>query len=410
MLKLLLTVQLIIQRSANTFILHAAGRKVDYSSSVAILISELIKELICWILAVYEADKEAAIYITTNNEYMSVPLSDFDADQTGPDSIIDSKSDQISFRHFPQNQEEQSSLYQRIVQAISVVNEKTCSKEALMLMLPAGLFVIQNNLIMFAAPKIEPNVFQAAWQVRLLPTAYLSGLLLRKTISAKQWSCLLGVLLGVITIQTANTWRIDSGLAALDIHRLSFSRDVLIGTITLFFAAIISAFASVILEKIYSSKGRSLWIASFQLSFFSILPALFLVAIECFNAAHWWSPFESIFRSMWPWAVILTQAFVGILVGLMTKYAGSVGNGLAGIGSIALTSFIALLFPEDEVRTFLGKTMICFGIILTILFTHLYSVLGIKMDPKTENEDQVEMDLANVSLESVSIRSSTERY
>lgn len=422
MLKVLLTILLVVQRSANSFILHAAGKKVEYSSAVAILISELIKELVCWVLAVYEANREAAL--DANNAYVSVPLFDIDAEQTerlmdaGPDSIVGHSIALIGDQTSTQPQEKDAGRLQRIMDAMYVVNSKTCNKEALLLMLPAALYVVQNNLIMFAAPKMEPSVFQAAWQVRLLPTAYLSGWILRKTISAKQWICLFGVLLGVIIIEVASTWRINAGLTAelkkkLDIHNLTLSRDLLIGTTALFVAAIISAFASVMLEKIYSSKGKSLWVANFQLSFFSILPALFLVIIECSNATYWWSPFASIFRSLWPWAVILAQAFVGILVGLMTKYAGSVGNGLAGIGSIALTSFIALILPEDGIRSTVGKILICLGIIATIVCTHLYSSCGENTDRTYAEEEapmQDKFDMANFSLESVSVRPSIERY
>ena len=414
MLNVLLTILLVVQRSANSFILHAAGKKVEYSSAVAILISELIKEVICWILAVYEADKESTNF--QKNDYLSVPLFDIDADQTDKENNVATKFDQEIL------QDDRISRSQRIIYAISVVNEKTCNKQALFLMIPAGLYVIQNNLIMFSAPKMDPSVFQATWQVRLLPTAYLSGWLLRKNISIKQWVCLFGVLLGVIIIETANTWRIDSRFNAdlrknLDLNKLTISRNLLIGTLTLFIAAIISALASVMLEKVYSSKGKNLWIASFQLSFFSILPASILVAFECFNAIHWWLPFQSIFSSMWPWAVIFAQAFVGILVGLMTKHAGSVGNGLAGIGSIALTSFIALFLPENQIRTSIGKFMIGFGILVTIICTHLYSSYGCNnkwTNIQGEQEEEIleiqNEEQTNVSLESISIRSSLERY
>ena len=58
--------------------------------------------------------------------------------------------------------------------ALEKVKQKTFTKKAFLLSIPAGIYVIQNNLIFYAIPRMEPSVFQAAWQIRLLPTAFLS--------------------------------------------------------------------------------------------------------------------------------------------------------------------------------------------------------------------------------------------
>lgn len=387
-----LVLGVVVQRSANTFILHTAGEKVKYSGAAAILMSELIKQAICWALAVNEAYRGNEIQ--TQNEYISIPStakndekhltysqgSDSEDDSSSSSSVHESSLPQ------PYDMQHQKSFSENIFRAIESVKEKTFTKKAFLLSIPAGLFVVQNNLIFFAVPRMEPSLFQAAWQIRLLPTAYLSQLILKKNISRNRWMCLFGVLVGVSILESSELLKKEEIIQKFN-GGIMASTPMLAGTAALMIAAMLSAFASVLLEKIYVTKGTSLWVANFQLGLFSIVPALFLISFECFSAGSLWAPFDSLMHSVWPWYAILAQASVGILVALVTKWTGSVGNGLAGIGSIALTSCISLIFPSEDSTTSSSKIVMVLGIMLTILCTQLYSNYSLKEQKVADSLD-----------------------
>ena len=55
------------------------------------------------------------------------------------------------------------------------------------LILPAALYAVQNNLQYVAASNLEPAVFQLLYQMKLLTTAFFSVVLLRRRLLPRQW-------------------------------------------------------------------------------------------------------------------------------------------------------------------------------------------------------------------------------
>lgn len=198
-------------------------------------------------------------------------------------------------------------------------------------------------------------------------------------ITQRRWACLFGLSAGIILLECSElftTIKIDrTVLHKIKEHSQQHGMSsILSGSLALIAAALLSALATVLLEKIYISKDTNLWIASSQMSMFSILPSSLLVIIECTAADKFWHPFHVFGTSLWPWNAVMMQSVGGILVGLITKFVGSVANGMSGVASIALTTIVSLLIPND--KTFANPTsgsITAIGISVIAICTYLYA-------------------------------------
>ncbi|KAK0564821.1 hypothetical protein OC844_001532 [Tilletia horrida] len=76
------------------------------------------------------------------------------------------------------------------------------SQDCLKLGVPAALYVLQQRLQYTAAANLDPTTFTVSYQMKILSTALFSLLLLRTRIHFVQWVALVGLALGVASVQT----------------------------------------------------------------------------------------------------------------------------------------------------------------------------------------------------------------
>lgn len=174
----------------------------------------------------------------------------------------------------------------------------------------------------------------------MIPIAIFSQLILSRYIARAQWLALSATLLGIIVLQQGQHPADSHGITPLESVK---SIDNLMPLCAIVLAATFSSLASVLLERLFIDKKTNLWVANYQLSIFSLPPALLLLVLECARSTSILDPFRTLFQSQWPAIAILIQGLAGLLVALTTKYAGSVAGGLSGVASIALTRMIQLL-------------------------------------------------------------------
>jgi solute carrier family 35 (UDP-sugar transporter), member A1/2/3 len=104
--------------------------------------------------------------------------------------------------------------------------------DAIQLLLPAVLYLIQNYLMYYSVGNLTAPVYQALLQGRLLTTAAVSIVLLSRSYSIQQWACLFILTVGVTIVildtefpngNTAVTQNSIHGLVALSVSCLSNS-------------------------------------------------------------------------------------------------------------------------------------------------------------------------------------------
>jgi UDP-galactose transporter len=321
---------LTLHRTGTSIALHEAKSRVHFSTAVAVLLGEMLKQIISFSIAAYTTiNKEGE-----DHHYESLPTTSSPVMEKGHSLPAWKPSSPPRY------------LQQKRWQALWA---KIFDRRAYLLLLPAAIYVAQNNLFLYAAGKLQPSLFQAVWQLRLIPTAYFSQLILKKKIGAYRWLSLLGLVVGVIVIQSSFTASNPLEFSS----RFSREHLVLLAPIfALLLSAVCAALAGVTLEGIFVQKETDIWIANLHLSSFSLLPCIFLITIEAQNNPGGLSGlFDGFNSSYWPWVAVFINGTSGILVALVTKHAGCIANNISGIASIATTHMLELTFSSAATTT-----------------------------------------------------------
>lgn len=73
--------------------------------------------------------------------------------------------------------------------------------ETLKLLIPAGLYTLQNNLLYIALSNLDAATYQVTYQLKILTTALFSVLMLGKKLDSLKWISLLILMAGVSLVQ-----------------------------------------------------------------------------------------------------------------------------------------------------------------------------------------------------------------
>lgn len=244
--------------------------------------------------------------------------------------------------------------------------------DALKLAIPAILYTIQNNLQYLAVSKLDAATFQVTYQMKILTTALVSVLMLGKKLTALMWVSLMILTFGVILVQLPSG-STDQG------KKVNSAGDNLVGLLVVSIACCLSALAGVYFEKILkkapsntdsiaSKSPPSIWVRNIQLAFFgSIIAGIFGIFVQDYDLIMengFWYGYNLI-----TFLVIFSQAFGGLLVAMVVKYADNILKGFATCISIIISSvFSVWLFDFQLSWTFF------FGCLFVIYSTFLYNV------------------------------------
>jgi UDP-sugar transporter A1/2/3 len=262
-----------------------------------------------------------------------------------------------------------------------------CSHDAWKLVIPAGLYTLQNYLVYIAVGNMEVVSYQITYQLKILTTVLFSMLLLGRTVSPRQWLALVLLTLGVAIVQTADIKSLTAlvrsmpalarvlGYPALSVFQQGSiaggdndQYEVIVTTTTppvasvavnatvntskgllaAVAAACISGLTCVYFEKTVkdSLDSVSLWTRNIQLSFFSLFPAFFLGVLWQDGATI---AEHGFFAGYGPsvWITILLQALGGLLVAVCIAYADNVAKNFAASLSIVVSCIVgAAVFWE----------------------------------------------------------------
>ena len=197
-------------------------------------------------------------------------------------------------------------------------------RNAALLCIPAGLYVVQNNLLFVAVQNLDSTKYQITYQLKILITAMFAVLLLGQKLNARKWLSLIFLVIGVVLVQlnvsgtppatgTAATSEAAAAAAAAAGNREH------IGLLAVVAASCTSGFAGVYFEKILKGTATSLWMRNVQLGTISIIVGLVGVHTKDGAAVRSGGFFQGYTPTVW--AVILLQSFGGLMVAAVIKYA-----------------------------------------------------------------------------------------
>ncbi|VDK82190.1 unnamed protein product [Onchocerca ochengi] len=216
------------------------------------------------------------------------------------------------------------------------------SKDALKMAVPAFLYVVQNNLLFLALSKLDAATYQVTYQLKILTTALFSVTLLGRKLDGQKWISLLLLTAGVTLVQLPKD--LDK-ITSTTNSSFSPNSDKIVGLFAVIAACFSSGFAGVYFEKVLKGSSVSLWMRNLQLAFFSIFGGFFMVWFYDFKQINEYGFFQG-YNSV-IWIVVLLQAYGGLVVALVVKYADNILKGFAASLSIVLSSVISYWLLDD---------------------------------------------------------------
>ncbi|KAL6118993.1 slc35a2 [Pungitius sinensis] len=203
-------------------------------------------------------------------------------------------------------------------------------KDTLKLAVPSLIYTLQNNLQYIAISNLPAATFQVTYQLKILTTALFSVIMLRKSLSRVQWLSLLLLFSGVAVVQMEQEGKKEATSAA------SSTQNYTVGLVAVVISCLSSGFAGVYFEKILKGSAASVWVRNVQLGIFGT--ALGAVAL-------WWQDGGAVAErgvlfgyTGAVWCVVFNQAFGGLLVAVVVKYADNILKGFATSLSIVVST------------------------------------------------------------------------
>ncbi|XP_030606860.1 solute carrier family 35 member A3b isoform X2 [Archocentrus centrarchus] len=244
-----------------------------------------------------------------------------------------------------------------------LLNEEILSKpmDTMKLIIPAGIYTLQNNLLYVALSNLDAATYQVTYQLKILTTALFSVFMLRKKLSLYQWLSLLLLMAGVTLVQ----WPTES--ADVSEHKILSAGSQFVGLIAVLMACVSSGFAGVYFEKILKETEQSLWVRNIQLGLFSFVFGLIGMMIYDGQRVIQSGMFQG--YNAITCVVVVLQALGGLLVAVVIKYADNILKGFATSLSIMVSTLISYFLLKD----FNPTGVFFLGAVLVIAATFLYS-------------------------------------
>lgn len=223
--------------------------------------------------------------------------------------------------------------------------------------LPASLYAIQNYCSLTAYQNLSPISYNVLNQTKTLSAAFFCYVLLSKPQSTVQIFSLFLLLISALIMEEVLPIRrgpppdetmIPDATTTTQGKRTQTTHFTM-GVLPILLASLISGLAGTLCQQTLQDFGRNPWLFSMEISFFSSIFLLgSLIAgnpdgprILQGGVAQGWNR-----KTLIP---LITNAIGGILVGLVTKYAGSVRKGFALVVGLLLSGVLQNSAEQNRV-------------------------------------------------------------
>jgi len=221
--------------------------------------------------------------------------------------------------------------------------------------IPAFLYLIQNNMQYVAVTHLSAPVYAVLYQTKILSTGILSVVVLGKTLSRFQWMALGALTVGVAFVSLSQNRGSSSGK----------DKRYFVGIVSVLFAAFISGLAGVSFEKILKGAQASLWARNLQLALYSIVIGVAGLFMQG-NYAKFRD--EGVFHGFTTaaWLSIMNNAFGGLLIAVVIKYADNIMKNFSQGLSLILTAILSCVMFECVTNSLfaLGVALVIYSVVL----------------------------------------------
>ncbi|WAQ89303.1 hypothetical protein PtA15_10A727 [Puccinia triticina] len=344
-------ISLTLQNSLLAILLHHSRTIPNtklYSASAAVLLNEILKCSISFLVALYNACNQSSTNYSRRDKYQPISA---DAQAHSPSTNYsrlahhDDRPGDSPFSRKPP-----ISLFEQDFQ-----DWKRSSRSW-------STMIIDNSkqILVEIIRRIESQTPFFLGALQILTTALCSVVMLGRQLSATKWSALFFLAVGVALVQLQNISTNPGSAKKLSTD----TADRFIGFLAVTSACFTSGLAGVYFELVLKSSNKvDLWIRNIQLSLFSLLPALFTTLFTSNHEGHMFSNF-----GFWAWATVLTQVVGGLVTALVIKFADNILKGFATSLSIILSTLAGVFIFGTPLP--LGSAI---GSLVVLLSTYAYN-------------------------------------
>jgi UDP-sugar transporter A1/2/3 len=223
-------------------------------------------------------------------------------------------------------------------------------RDALKLTVPAGLYLLQNSLVYYSISLVPVPLFQITQQTKLVTTAFLSVLVLKRSYDRTQWYSILSLCVGAAICILSHASDKSSGENVddpADADNINAASS-LFGLLLIILSNLSSSVAGVYFEVVIKGKEGtaskilpSIWMRNIQLAIFTIC----IISAKLLSSDDE-TPFFYDFTPLL-WIQISIFAFGGLLVASVIKYTDSVQKGLAAGLSVITSSALSMVIESS---------------------------------------------------------------
>mmetsp|Transcript_18594 Transcript_18594/g.51926 ORF Transcript_18594/g.51926 Transcript_18594/m.51926 type:complete len:347 (-) Transcript_18594:186-1226(-) len=218
-------------------------------------------------------------------------------------------------------------------------------KGSIKLLPTALLFAVQNQLLFEALHNLDPAVYQALSQLKILWAGVFSVILLGKSLSQIQWVALVLLACGASLVQ------LESGMCGG--KGSVVAGDPVRGFVAVVIACVTSGLAGCYTELMLKTHRMPMWLQSAQVA----LASAFILSVTL-QSKRWLAasdaggaPPRELTDGFIPltWGVVAIISLGGLTVVAVLRYADNLLKGISMVFSLLLSGFVSLLMFQTEI-------------------------------------------------------------
>jgi UDP-sugar transporter A1/2/3 len=222
---------------------------------------------------------------------------------------------------------------------------------------PAFMFALQNQILFVAVRNLDPPVFQALTQLKILFAGVFSYVLLNKRLSQVQWVALLLLASGAALVQ------VEASMCKAA-SNTNEDADPFWGLVAVITMSVMSGLAGCYTEKMLKTEKLPMWLQSAEVAGFSIAVLMFMCLwsrASVYDLGSKRTEVGSLMKGFVPltWVVVAVMSLGGLIVVAALRYADNVMKGMSVVASLILSGmWSALAFGTTLSAIFVIATIV----------------------------------------------------
>ena len=183
-----------------------------------------------------------------------------------------------------------------------------------------------------------------------------------------QWFSLVFLFVGVATVQLQPH---DQKVS----EKVATEQNPLVGLVAVIVSCLMSGFAGVYFEKILKGTDQTIWLRNVQLGFIGMIFGYITLLVNDGQKLQEHGFFHG--YDWVVWCVILIQAFGGLMVAVVVKYADNILKGFATSAAIILSCIASMYFFDFQlsIQFVVGGALVILSVYMYSKYPHVNKIL-----------------------------------